>query len=168
VPWGVNFPGVEGFRHPVSLYDGLKTWPWSRYSSASCDDGPLVTVWPPDAICRLSAPRSSGRGMRRSGSNCSFKSASTRQRVAQANHVEPQLPVRAVDRDNGAATPSVLQRFVDRISWTTIPFSTAGSVPVYFAAPRLGDLFGEERLHAEMISHSINPHASRGPATARY
>lgn len=24
VPWGVNLPGVEGFRHPVSLYDGLK------------------------------------------------------------------------------------------------------------------------------------------------
>ena len=24
VPWGVNFSGVEGFRHPVSLYDGLK------------------------------------------------------------------------------------------------------------------------------------------------
>lgn len=23
-PWGVNIPGVDGFRHPVSLYDGLK------------------------------------------------------------------------------------------------------------------------------------------------
>lgn len=24
LPWGVQFPGVEGFRHPVVLYDGLK------------------------------------------------------------------------------------------------------------------------------------------------
>jgi phosphatidylglycerol---prolipoprotein diacylglyceryl transferase len=24
VPWGVNIPDVEGFRHPVALYDGLK------------------------------------------------------------------------------------------------------------------------------------------------
>lgn len=24
VPWGVKFPNVEGFRHPVVLYDGLK------------------------------------------------------------------------------------------------------------------------------------------------
>ncbi len=24
VPWGVTFPNVEGFRHPVVLYDGLK------------------------------------------------------------------------------------------------------------------------------------------------
>ena len=24
MPWGVSFPGVEGFRHPVALYDGLK------------------------------------------------------------------------------------------------------------------------------------------------
>lgn len=24
VPWGVNIPGLDGFRHPVSLYDGLK------------------------------------------------------------------------------------------------------------------------------------------------
>jgi phosphatidylglycerol:prolipoprotein diacylglycerol transferase len=24
MPWGVEIPGVQGFRHPVSLYDGLK------------------------------------------------------------------------------------------------------------------------------------------------
>jgi phosphatidylglycerol:prolipoprotein diacylglycerol transferase len=24
LPWGVNIPGVPGFRHPVALYDGLK------------------------------------------------------------------------------------------------------------------------------------------------
>jgi phosphatidylglycerol:prolipoprotein diacylglycerol transferase len=24
MPWGVRFPGVEGFRHPVALYDGAK------------------------------------------------------------------------------------------------------------------------------------------------
>ncbi len=24
LPWGVSFPGVEGFRHPVALYDGAK------------------------------------------------------------------------------------------------------------------------------------------------
>ncbi|CAN5735236.1 N/A [soil metagenome] len=24
LPWGVQFPGVEGFRHPAVLYDGLK------------------------------------------------------------------------------------------------------------------------------------------------
>jgi len=24
LPWGVSFPGVEGFRHPVAIYDGLK------------------------------------------------------------------------------------------------------------------------------------------------
>lgn len=24
LPWGVKFPGVEGFRHPVALYDGAK------------------------------------------------------------------------------------------------------------------------------------------------
>ena len=24
LPWGIEIPGVEGFRHPVSLYDGLK------------------------------------------------------------------------------------------------------------------------------------------------
>jgi phosphatidylglycerol:prolipoprotein diacylglycerol transferase len=24
VPWGINFPGIDGFRHPVALYDGLK------------------------------------------------------------------------------------------------------------------------------------------------
>jgi len=26
VPWGVKFPNVEGFRHPVVLYDGLKNF----------------------------------------------------------------------------------------------------------------------------------------------
>lgn len=26
LPWGVQFPGVEGFRHPVVLYDGLKNF----------------------------------------------------------------------------------------------------------------------------------------------
>lgn len=26
LPWGVKFPGVEGFRHPVVLYDGLKNF----------------------------------------------------------------------------------------------------------------------------------------------
>ncbi len=26
VPWGVQFPNVEGFRHPVVLYDGLKNF----------------------------------------------------------------------------------------------------------------------------------------------
>jgi len=26
LPWGVEFPGVEGFRHPVVLYDGIKNF----------------------------------------------------------------------------------------------------------------------------------------------
>lgn len=26
LPWGVQFPGVDGFRHPVVLYDGLKNF----------------------------------------------------------------------------------------------------------------------------------------------
>ncbi|MBA2378472.1 MAG: prolipoprotein diacylglyceryl transferase [Blastocatellia bacterium] len=26
LPWGVQFPGVAGFRHPVVLYDGLKNF----------------------------------------------------------------------------------------------------------------------------------------------
>jgi phosphatidylglycerol---prolipoprotein diacylglyceryl transferase len=26
LPWGVQFPGAEGFRHPVVLYDGLKNF----------------------------------------------------------------------------------------------------------------------------------------------
>jgi phosphatidylglycerol---prolipoprotein diacylglyceryl transferase len=26
VPWGVKFPNVEGFRHPVVLYDGIKNF----------------------------------------------------------------------------------------------------------------------------------------------
>ncbi len=56
VPWGVNFSGVEGFRHPVSLYDGLKNLALVRCSSASCNDGPLVTVWPPEASFGLCRP----------------------------------------------------------------------------------------------------------------
>jgi len=38
LPWGVKFPDVDGFRHPVILYDGIKNfllvpfllWVWSR------------------------------------------------------------------------------------------------------------------------------------------
>lgn len=26
MPWGVKFPGVDGFRHPVVLYDGIKNF----------------------------------------------------------------------------------------------------------------------------------------------
>jgi hypothetical protein len=63
----------------------------------------------------------------------------------------------AADRFESAfAAPPVLQRFIDRISWTTIPFPSACGVPVYFAAPRLGDLLGEERLRAEMMTHKFS------------
>lgn len=54
------------------------------------------------------------------------------------------------------AAPAVLQRFVDRISWTTIPFPTVGKRPIHFAVPRFGDLFGEERSRAEMMTRMIS------------
>jgi hypothetical protein len=54
------------------------------------------------------------------------------------------------------AAPPVLQRFVDRISWTTIPFPLPGGGTLHFAAGRLDDITGEERLHAELMSEALS------------
>ena len=64
----------------------------------------------------------------------------------------------AGDRFESAfAAPVVLQRFVDRISWTTTsPFPSTDGNEVQLAAPQLGDLFGDERLHAEMMTRAMS------------
>jgi hypothetical protein len=54
------------------------------------------------------------------------------------------------------ATPPVLQRFVDRISWTTIPFPLPGGGTLHFAAARLNDITGEERLRAKLMSGVVS------------
>jgi hypothetical protein len=54
------------------------------------------------------------------------------------------------------ATPVVLKRFIDRISWTRIPFPTASGGRVYFAAPRLGDFVGEERTRAQIMTRMMS------------
>jgi hypothetical protein len=57
----------------------------------------------------------------------------------------------AADRfEQAVASPTVLKRFLDRLTWTKIPFPTAGTQQVYFAAPQLGDLTGDELLHAQL------------------
>ena len=62
----------------------------------------------------------------------------------------------AADRFEAAmASPIVLQRFLDRLNWTAIPFPTVGTQQVYFTAPRLGDLTGDERLHAQLVTRAI-------------
>jgi hypothetical protein len=53
------------------------------------------------------------------------------------------------------AAPIILQRFIDRLTWTKTRFPSAGGRPVYFVASRLGDLTGDERLHAQLVSHAI-------------
>jgi hypothetical protein len=64
--------------------------------------------------------------------------------------------LQAADRfEQAVASPIVLQRFLDRLTWIKIPFPTAGTEQVYFAAPRLGDLIGDERLHAQLVTRAI-------------
>jgi len=53
------------------------------------------------------------------------------------------------------ANPMVLRRFVERITWSAVPFPSPVGEPILFAAPRLGDLFGDERLHAEMMIRAM-------------
>jgi hypothetical protein len=62
----------------------------------------------------------------------------------------------AADRFEAAmACPIVLRRFLDRLAWTATPFPSAGNRPIYVAAPRLGDLTGDERLHAQLLTRAI-------------
>jgi hypothetical protein len=53
------------------------------------------------------------------------------------------------------ATPPVLQRFIDRISWTTVPFPLPGGGTLDFAVPRLEDITGEERLRAKLVGELL-------------
>jgi hypothetical protein len=53
------------------------------------------------------------------------------------------------------AAPFVLNRFVDRISWSENPFPALVGDPVYFATPRLGDVLGEERGRAEAMGRVL-------------
>lgn len=63
----------------------------------------------------------------------------------------------AAERFEGAlAAPAVLQRFIDRISWTTVPFPCASGELIYFAVPQLGDLAGTERTRAKRIIGMIS------------
>jgi hypothetical protein len=55
--------------------------------------------------------------------------------------------------------PRVLRRFVERINWTAVPFPSPAGEPVLFAAPRLADLFGDERLHAEAMMRALSASA---------
>jgi hypothetical protein len=55
------------------------------------------------------------------------------------------------------ASPYVLQRFIDRISWTVVPFPAPSGIIVDLAAARLGDLIGEERHHAETAVEIFRP-----------
>lgn len=51
--------------------------------------------------------------------------------------------------------PPVLQRFVDRISWTTVEFPLPAGGKLHFAVPRLSDIRGEERMLAAMMGHDL-------------
>jgi len=49
LPWGVDFPYTDGFRHPVVLYDGLKNllvaWLLSRLSKRGLPPGRLAALF---------------------------------------------------------------------------------------------------------------------------
>jgi hypothetical protein len=49
------------------------------------------------------------------------------------------------------SNPLVLRRFENRIAWTTVPFPSLVGDDVHFAAPRLDDLSGDERVRAEVM-----------------
>ena len=53
------------------------------------------------------------------------------------------------------AKPPVLQRFVDRIGWTTIPFPLPGGGTLQFAVPRLDDFAGDERMRAVLMRNAL-------------